>query len=257
MNQPELGRKIVELRKAKGLTQEELVVRCNINVRTLQRIESGEVTPRSYTLKLIFAELDYHYFEVNGNNKTSNNIRSVLLLRLGQVYRYIIDLFNLKTNTMKKLTILTLTAAFFGLLFFCFSMDSSAQTNENIQKIIEKSNQEFILFFNSGHIDSLMVQYTNHSCLLPENCCGYECIKQHWLEESMKGYKITNLSVISVNAVDTIAVVKGVWKIIFPEGLKMSGMYLTEWHYTDGKVWKIVNDMSGINSFSPEISDKH
>ena len=43
MNQPELGRKIVELRKAKGLTQEELVEICNLNVRTLQRIESGEV----------------------------------------------------------------------------------------------------------------------------------------------------------------------------------------------------------------------
>jgi transcriptional regulator with XRE-family HTH domain len=44
MKQPELGRKIAELRKAKGLTQEELVEKCNIRVRTLQRIESGEVS---------------------------------------------------------------------------------------------------------------------------------------------------------------------------------------------------------------------
>ena len=53
MKQPELGKKISELRKEKGLTQEELVDKCNISVRTLQRIESGEVTPRSYTLKTI------------------------------------------------------------------------------------------------------------------------------------------------------------------------------------------------------------
>ncbi|WP_347373673.1 helix-turn-helix transcriptional regulator [Aequorivita sp. Q41] len=53
MKQPELGRKILALRKEKGLTQEELVDQCNINVRTIQRIEAGEVTPRSFTLKTI------------------------------------------------------------------------------------------------------------------------------------------------------------------------------------------------------------
>lgn len=50
MKQQELGTKLAELRKAKGLTQEDLVAKCNINVRTLQRIEAGEVIPRSYTL---------------------------------------------------------------------------------------------------------------------------------------------------------------------------------------------------------------
>ncbi len=57
MKQPELGRKILELRKQKGFTQEELVEQCNINVRTIQRIESGEVTPRSFTLKTILNAL--------------------------------------------------------------------------------------------------------------------------------------------------------------------------------------------------------
>lgn len=61
MNQPELGQRILELRKQKGLTQEELVALCNINVRTLQRIESGEVSPRSYTVKTILSALDYDF----------------------------------------------------------------------------------------------------------------------------------------------------------------------------------------------------
>src|SRR5690554_7118081 len=61
MKQPELGIKILELRKAKGLTQEELVERCNINVRTIQRIEAGEVMPRSYTIKSIMDALDYDF----------------------------------------------------------------------------------------------------------------------------------------------------------------------------------------------------
>ncbi|HEY3405942.1 MAG TPA: helix-turn-helix transcriptional regulator [Ohtaekwangia sp.] len=59
MKQPELGQKILELRKAKGLTQEELVDRCNINVRTIQRIEAGEVTPRMFTIKTILESLGY------------------------------------------------------------------------------------------------------------------------------------------------------------------------------------------------------
>ena len=58
LNQPDLGKKIAELRKAKGLTQEELVEKCNLSVRTLQRIESGDVVPRSYTIKTIFTALD-------------------------------------------------------------------------------------------------------------------------------------------------------------------------------------------------------
>ncbi|MGB3591570.1 MAG: helix-turn-helix domain-containing protein [Nonlabens sp.] len=57
MRQPELGKTIAELRKEKGLTQEELVELCNINVRTIQRIEAGEVNPRSYTIKNILTAL--------------------------------------------------------------------------------------------------------------------------------------------------------------------------------------------------------
>ncbi len=68
MNQPELGKKITELRKEKGLTQEELVERCNISVRTLQRIEAGEVTPRSYTIKTILAALDYDLSRISDDD---------------------------------------------------------------------------------------------------------------------------------------------------------------------------------------------
>ncbi|MCK4749561.1 MAG: helix-turn-helix transcriptional regulator, partial [Bacteroidales bacterium] len=66
MKQPHLGRKIADLRKAKGFTQEELVEKCNLNVRTLQRIESGEVSPRSYTQRLIFKALEYDIHDSAG-----------------------------------------------------------------------------------------------------------------------------------------------------------------------------------------------
>jgi len=70
MNQHEIGRKLTELRKNKGLTQEELAIRCGVNVRTIQRIETGTVSPRVATLKLIGAELDYEIpFEDNDDSK--------------------------------------------------------------------------------------------------------------------------------------------------------------------------------------------
>ena len=57
MKQPELGKRILELRKSKGFTQEELVEKCNINVRTIQRIEAGDVSPRNFTIKTILEAL--------------------------------------------------------------------------------------------------------------------------------------------------------------------------------------------------------
>ena len=85
MKQPELGKKISDLRKAKGFTQEELVEKCNISVRTLQRIEIGEVTPRSYTIKTILAALDYDLSTVtseeeNGSADAGSKLRKYVLL---------------------------------------------------------------------------------------------------------------------------------------------------------------------------------
>jgi len=84
MKQPDLGRRIASLRNEKGLTQEELVDKCNINVRTIQRIESGEVTPRPITLRLILDALDYDFEmlnqELNGqvSNQTAGWLKKLL-----------------------------------------------------------------------------------------------------------------------------------------------------------------------------------
>lgn len=57
MQQSELGRRLTALRKEKNLTQEELVEKSHVSVRTIQRIESGEVLPRLSTLKILLAAL--------------------------------------------------------------------------------------------------------------------------------------------------------------------------------------------------------
>ena len=44
---------IINSRKSKNLTQEQLAELSKVNLRTIQRIENNENTPRGYTLKLI------------------------------------------------------------------------------------------------------------------------------------------------------------------------------------------------------------
>ncbi len=78
MKQPELGQKIAELRKQKGLTQEELVDLCNISVRTIQRIETGEVTPRSYTVKTILSALGHDLQDIRDEKPSSMNRKRIL-----------------------------------------------------------------------------------------------------------------------------------------------------------------------------------
>jgi transcriptional regulator with XRE-family HTH domain len=81
MKQPELGQKILELRKAKGLTQEELVELCNINVRTIQRIEAGEVTPRTYTIKSILEVLGYDFKEIQTTGDESEATKPEMMAK--------------------------------------------------------------------------------------------------------------------------------------------------------------------------------
>lgn len=110
MKQPELGRKITLLRKEKGLTQEELVDRCNISVRTLQRIEAGEVTPRSYTVKTILAALDYDLSKISDNDAD----RKSFAVWLKDTFLIDIDPDRSGTFLIKQLN----TAWLLGLVYF-------------------------------------------------------------------------------------------------------------------------------------------
>ena len=59
-----IGKKIIQFRKAKGLTQETLSELTGLNVRTIQRIESGEVDPRLHTLTTIAQALGVNLEEL-------------------------------------------------------------------------------------------------------------------------------------------------------------------------------------------------
>jgi len=59
-----IGEKIAEIRKRKGLTQEQLAEEAKINLRTLQRIENGETEPRGNTLRALCTILEINIEDV-------------------------------------------------------------------------------------------------------------------------------------------------------------------------------------------------
>jgi transcriptional regulator with XRE-family HTH domain len=240
MKQPELGKRIAELRKAKGLTQEELVEQCKLSVRTLQRIESGEVTPRSYTLKTIFAVLDFDFnFSSNRSGEKSDTTGSITKKWLEQFYLYVLDLFNLKTNTMKKISILSTATLSFVLILMTIFSESGAQTTATIKKDVIQSNKNFVAWFNTGQIDSIASLYDKNACLEGRGC-GIDFIRSYYKSETHK-YKFQELVTSDITTKDDIAIETGTWKLKLPDGFSLSGNYRSEWRHVNNK-WVIFKE---------------
>jgi len=124
MQQPELGKRISELRLAKGLTQSELAETCNLSLRTIQRIELAEVVPRSDTIKRIFNSMGYDFYNSDGWNSKYKVI-------ISQVW----DFINLKQNKMKKLVFFTLIVflTIVGILVSNIKTNASDKNSSSIE----------------------------------------------------------------------------------------------------------------------------
>jgi uncharacterized Tic20 family protein len=82
MKQPDLGIKVVELRKEKGFTQEHLAEVCEVTPRTIQRIESGEVEPRAFTRNSLSNVLEFDL----GKNDIENERFWMAALHLSSMF---------------------------------------------------------------------------------------------------------------------------------------------------------------------------
>lgn len=89
-----IGNKIYELRKRKGLTQEELSDSAKINLRTLQRIENGDNEPRNHTLKNLCSILETNLEDLLNAGKVESlsyltyfhlSVISVIFIPLGNI----------------------------------------------------------------------------------------------------------------------------------------------------------------------------
>ena len=216
MKQPQLGKKISELRLAKGLTQTELAEKCNISLRTIQRIESTEVTPRSYTLKLIFEVLDFDGFSSpnkNSYNSKKNIVRTILLL---------------------------LSTSIVSILIFKLISNPNKQSAKEVIEIINNNQSNIKRWMNNKQVDSVLTIYNDNACIL-NSVCGKVQIRQMMNEIVNNDYELIEYNSISINVSDTITVEK--YKNTYRYKGKVSNQVgITEWHFQNGK-WLITNDV--------------
>lgn len=102
ISQPTLGAQLVTIRKANHLTQEALAEKCHVSVRTIQRIESGEVTPRHSTVRLLLSVMAYDEVEWDRMSRKENKNHSSIFKTLKHMFA-----MNLPTQGAQKM----LTAA--------------------------------------------------------------------------------------------------------------------------------------------------
>lgn len=162
----DFGAKLIEVRKSKGLTQDEVAEKCKITVRTIQRIESGKVKPRTFTIKVISESLGFDFFETSNTFDVSTKDQNSNLKK-HTILWYIKDLFNLKTNTMKKVSILTTLCLTIGFTLFIIRLESNAQPlnekenisyakNENHQKSLKTKERIQVAFTNELTFENLI-----------------------------------------------------------------------------------------------------
>jgi transcriptional regulator with XRE-family HTH domain len=223
MKQPQLGKKILELRLAKGLTQTELAEKCNLSLRTIQRIESTEVTPRSYTLELIFQRVDFVGFSSANIDSTVNST----------------DSFNLKKGVVRNILLIIVTAII-SILIFKFISNYKVQSATEVNNSINKSQINFKRWINTNQVDSLLTLYRKDACWL-NSICGKVEIGTRLQSLINNGYELIEYKTLSISIGDTIAVEKyhNVYKF---RGNTKEQFGMTEWRFTNG-TWLIVNDV--------------
>jgi transcriptional regulator with XRE-family HTH domain len=145
MKQPDFGKKLIEIRKVNGLTQDQLAAKCKITIRTIQRIESGLVMPRAFTSKVLSDVLEFNFLAIANGQKVNDSKLKLFNVILWHAR----DLFNLKTNTMKKVSILSVMfcAICFGL--FILINDGQAQNSKRLDysKFLETDSRRIIYLF--------------------------------------------------------------------------------------------------------------
>ena len=191
MKQPQLGKKISELRLTKGLTQTELAEQCNISLRTIQRIEAADVTPRSFTLKLLFKNLDY-----DGYNLANDD-----LLKKAK------SLFDFKKDSIGKVSILIVILSLSVYGFVKLYANNKTPSTSEVSEIIKNSQANIKRWINNKQVDSVLTQFSDNACIL-NSICGKVQIRQMIHNNIDKDYKILDYNTIAISVSDSIAVEK-------------------------------------------------
>lgn len=185
MKQPELGIIINEVRNEKGITQKELADACNIDIRTVQRIISGEVNPRISTLKLMSEFLQHDFISKMESKDADSKLSSLLLTAfISGVIHLIAYLINnalfpqlLSKSNEGFLFGISIIYLLSGSIFY-YGIYSCAKSykNKTLQVAVFVSISLMILFGILGFLNVRNLSFINHLKLLITVVLGLNCI---------------------------------------------------------------------------------
>ena len=122
-----IGEKILDARRSKGLTQEDLAELSKMNLRTIQRIENNECLPRGKTLLSIYQALgikndDFKDILGQEENKTTESmiLKIIFLVVVNVILMLIIGYLTLDSNANFNSRIGAYLLSFFIPLFIIY-----------------------------------------------------------------------------------------------------------------------------------------
>ena len=135
-----IGKRVSEVRKLKGLTQEQLAEQSTVSLRTIQRVENTEHTPRGNTLNLIYnvLEIDSNLF-IKQTKKSlityigSLIVKGVFLVLLNLLLISIIGFLTLDSNANGNSRVGALLLSFF-IPFFIVMLTQKMNALERLMK---------------------------------------------------------------------------------------------------------------------------
>lgn len=123
-----IGNLISASRKNKNLTQEQLAEMSKVTLRTIQRIENNENTPRGYTLNAICdalnldlsQELEIKNNTTYFNNVVENTFNIILLIIFNLIFNFILGWLTLDSEANNNSRLGAILLSFFVPIFIVF-----------------------------------------------------------------------------------------------------------------------------------------
>ncbi|MGB1039721.1 MAG: helix-turn-helix domain-containing protein [Flavobacteriales bacterium] len=161
-----ISEKIIETRKLKGYSQEELASLAKVNLRTIQRIENNENEPRGKTLNLIAEALGLNVEELN---KPKNEKRDILTKIINLFFLLVLNLILAFTSGLLTLgapaKLEIRTGAFLLSFFIPFFIVWKTQKLTRTQRILKFGSGYIFYLVSSLFIIGFVSSFV--SCLLP------------------------------------------------------------------------------------------
>ena len=161
-----ISEKIIETRKLRGYSQEELASLAKVNLRTVQRIENNENEPRGKTLSLIAKALGLNVEELN---KPKNEKRDVLTKIINLFFLLVLNLIIASTSGLLTLgapaKLEIRTGAFLLSFFIPFFIVWKTQRISGAERLIKFGIGYISYLIGSLFVIGFVTGFT--SCLFP------------------------------------------------------------------------------------------